>query len=75
MGDWLGTGTIAARLKEYRPYAGAKIFVHKLGLKSIDDWYNYCKSGEKPDDIPSNPHLVYEDEWQGLPDWLGYEES
>ena len=37
MGDWLGTGTIAPRLKEYRPYLEAKEFVHKLGLKNIED--------------------------------------
>ena len=75
MGDWLGTGTIAPSLKEYRPYLEAKEFVHKLGLKSNEEWLNYCKSEKKPDDIPSNPHLVYENEWKGLPDWLGYEES
>ena len=75
MGDWLGTGTIAPSLKEYKPYLEAKEFVHKLGLKSYEEWLKYCASGEKPDDIPSNPNQVYENKWEGTPEWLGYEES
>ena len=38
-----------------------------------EEWLNYCNSGERPPDIPSNPNQVYESEWKGLPDWLGYE--
>src|SRR5215204_6435321 len=47
---------------------------HTLHLDSTDKWFEYCKSGNKPDDIPANPNVVYEDEWTGWPDWLGYEE-
>jgi hypothetical protein len=45
MGDWLGTGTIAPFNRVYRPYLKAKEFVNKLGLKSNEEWLNYCKSG------------------------------
>ena len=35
-------------------------------------WKEYCKSDKKPEDIPSNPNLVYKDKgWDGYPDWLG----
>ena len=33
-GDWLGTGTVAARLRQYRPFKKARAFVRGLGLKS-----------------------------------------
>jgi hypothetical protein len=33
-GDWLGTGYIALRKKEYRPFEEAKQFVHSLHLKN-----------------------------------------
>lgn len=72
IGDWLGTGTIATQLKIYRPFEEARAFVHKLGLKSSTEWLHYCKSGKRPDDIPSNPDKVYKNlGWKRMGDWLG----
>jgi len=72
MGDWLGTGTIAHRLKVYLPFEEARAFVHKLGLKNGDEWQEYCLSGKKPDTIPSRPNQTYKDKgWFNLGDWLG----
>ena len=62
-GGFLGTGTIASQLKQFRPYKEAKQFVQKLGLKNYSDWETYCKSGNKPDDIPTAPWTVYK-EWK-----------
>jgi superfamily II DNA or RNA helicase len=71
-GDWLGTYRIADRIREYRAFKKARAFVHKLGLKSITQWQNYCRSGKKPDDIPAAPHNTYaEAGWVGYGDWLG----
>ena len=71
-GDWLGTGNIANRDKEYRPFEDAREFVRKLDLKSRKEWNEYCKSGYKPDDIPAYPNGVYKNKgWQGVSDWLG----
>src|SRR5262249_58165021 len=71
-GDWRGTGTIAPRLREYRSFKDARAFVRNLGLKSRDEWIDYCKSGKKPADIPAFPDLVYsEARWSGMGDWLG----
>jgi hypothetical protein len=58
-------------------YGGSQTMTIKkqLGLKSYEEWLNYCASRQKPDDIPSNPNQVYENEWEGTPEWLGYEES
>jgi hypothetical protein len=71
-GDWLGTGRVAARLRQYRPFHDARAFVRALGLKSAAEWWDYCKSGKKPDAISGSPHLTYAGEgWAGLGDWLG----
>jgi hypothetical protein len=41
-------------------------------LRSDADWRAYCKSGDKPVDIPYNPGTIYsEDGWKDLGDWLG----
>ena len=70
-GDWLGTGYVKNRV--YRPYSIAKEFVHSLGLPNRDAWNDYCRTGKRPDDIPSNPDKVYEKEWKGYADWIGFE--
>ncbi len=77
LGNWLGTGSIATHLREYRSFNEAKKFVHMLELKSGTEWKAYCK-GEmpdlpmKPDDIPVVPRLVYKDKgWKDEGDWLG----
>jgi adenylate cyclase class IV len=71
MGDWLGTGSIAPQDREYRPYKEAREFVRSLGLKTANEWKEYCNSGNKPDDIPSNPNGTYKKEWKGFGDWIG----
>lgn len=76
-GDWLGTGTIAPRLREFRSFEEARRFVRDLGLKSGAEWKRYCRGelpekGTLPDDIPREPVHVYKDSgWAGLVDWLG----
>jgi predicted helicase len=51
MGDWLGTGRF--RSGTARPFKKARAFVRGLGLKSQAEWWRYCKSGKKPNDIPA----------------------
>ena len=70
-GDWLGTGNQSDKYKQSRPFTDARIFVQKLELKSSRNWKEYCKSGKKPDNIPSNPNATYKKEWKGFGDWLG----
>ena len=43
-----------------------------MNLKSQNEWTDYCKSGNKPDDIPSDPSKVYKnDGWTSLGNFLG----
>lgn len=72
MGDWLGTGRVASQLKEYRSFEEAREFARSLCLKNGDEWLSFCRSGKKPDDIPTFPVQTYEDKgWKGTGDWLG----
>jgi len=72
-GDWLGTGSVNSKFKEYKSFEEARDFVHKLKLKSGEEWKNYCKSGQKPEDIPAYPNQTYKQVgWKGMGDWLGY---
>jgi hypothetical protein len=76
-GDWLGTGTIAPRLREYRPFEQARAFARSLNLKSQTEWEEFCKGriperGTLPLDIPAAPRGSYIDKgWKGYGDWLG----
>ena len=58
-GDFLGTGTIASYNIEYRNKEQAIRFVHSLKLKTREEWTEYCKSGNKPNDIPNAFWNVY----------------
>jgi hypothetical protein len=71
MGDWLGTGFVHYRYRRWRPYEEAKAFVRSLDLKSETEWREYLRSGQRPDDIPTNPNAVYADQWEGMGEWLG----
>jgi len=71
-GDWLGTGSIASYYRKYKPFEDARKFVHSLRLKSQYEWVEYTKSGNKPEEIPASPALVYKNKgWKGNGDWLG----
>jgi superfamily II DNA or RNA helicase len=71
-GDWLGSGYVANQNRDYRKYQSAKTFIQKLGLKSVAEWKDYCRSGNKPSDIPNNPDQYYKNKgWRSFGDWLG----
>ena len=76
-GDWLGTGVIAARLRQYRPFSEAREFAQSLGLKNEKEWRKFSKGQLKekeilPDDIPADPHQTYKGKgWKSMGDWLG----
>ncbi|HJT83394.1 MAG TPA: hypothetical protein VJ697_02835 [Nitrososphaeraceae archaeon] len=56
----------------FRSFDDAKTFVHSLDLKNREEWKKYCRSGKKPNDIPSKPNSHYKDKgWVSWGDWLG----
>ena len=70
-GDFLGTGRIASFNKKFRSYEDAKKFAISQNIKSGLEWNKLCKSGKKPNDIPSSPDKTYEKVWKGWGDFLG----
>jgi predicted helicase len=71
-GDWLGTETVALHLRQYRSLENARLFARSQRLKSVTDWYEFCKPGKKPADIPNSPDHIYAKKgWAGWGDWLG----
>ena len=76
-GDWLGTGAVATRLREYLPFEEARAFVQLLKLKNRSEWQKFCKGhlpekGELPANIPATPNRTYKTKgWKGMGDWLG----
>ena len=70
-GDFLGTGNLAPSERNFRPFEAAREFARSLGLKTQNDWRAWCKSGQRPVDIPASPNEFYKARgWAGWPDWL-----
>lgn len=56
---------------KWRPITEATTFTHSLGLKSQQEWMDWCRIDDNlPKDIPARPDLVY-DEWRSWGHWLG----
>src|SRR5436305_8275983 len=64
-------GRMNKKAHRWCSFTDARTFVRKLGLKSSAEWNSYCKSGNKPANIPSAPHYTYPTEFKGMGDWLG----
>ncbi|URQ72726.1 hypothetical protein M9C84_02610 [SAR86 cluster bacterium] len=73
LGDWLGTGVVAPRLRKYRSFKEARKYARSLNLKSYAEWRALSKAGKLPDDIPGYPYQIYKDQgWISVGDWVGY---
>jgi hypothetical protein len=48
--------------------------IYGLDINSQKEWVQFCKSGDKPDNIPAKPQRTYLGKgWKGLADFLGKE--
>jgi len=57
---------------KWRSFAKARKFARSLGLKTGQEWATFCKSEQRPKDIPTNPNVVYKNKgWEDRGDWLG----
>jgi hypothetical protein len=58
--------------KQWKSFTDARKFVRELKISSQTEWQNkYCKSDNKPDDIPANVRHIYIEEWTSWGDFLG----
>jgi superfamily II DNA or RNA helicase len=72
IGDWIGTGSIAPQNIVFQDFCLAREFVHKLGIKNSKEWQEFCKSKNKPSNIPNRPDSTYFNSgWIGWGDWFG----
>ena len=69
--DWLGTDNTSPSYIKFRSFEESLKFVRSLGIKNRAEWIEYCRSGEKPPDIPAIPHRIYNEVWKGWGNWLG----
>ena len=59
------------RKQTWRNFKEARELVRALKLSSMNEYRKYCKSGNRPEDIPTNPGSAYKTEWISFTDWLG----
>lgn len=70
-GDFLGTNYIALFNREYLSYEDAKKVVVKFQFKNANDYWQACRSGIVPSNIPNSPHHVYKSQFEGYGQYLG----
>ena len=73
-GDFLGNGQQrGGQRKKWRSFASCREFARSLELSGQRAWNAWRKvPGNRPDDVPSNPHEVYKDAgWTYWGDFLG----
>ena len=69
-GDFLGTGNISNKKKEWMSFQKAKTFIQKQGLKNRTEFEKWNKSGKRPKNFPSRPDRAYKGKWTNWPDFL-----
>ena len=62
--DFLGTNNVAFKDRDYLPFIEAREYARKLEFQNRSQWEQYCKSGNKPGNIPSRPDVIYDGEWK-----------
>jgi superfamily II DNA or RNA helicase len=71
-GDFLAIENYRVNDIEWLPYEIARKTIRKLGLKNINDWYEYSRSTDLDKRIPRAPAVAYKnDGWKGIGDWIG----
>jgi hypothetical protein len=71
-GDWVGTGSLHPKDRNYLSYTDAKKIIQKYNLSSSVKWKELKKSGNYPKRLPLDPVSVYAGKgWNGWADFLG----
>ena len=70
LGDWLGTNR--EHKKDFLTFNEARILVRSFELKNQNDWRNWRKSKNCPNNIPSQPEIYYKNSgWISFADFIG----
>lgn len=74
-GDYLGTDNpFPCVRKKFRSYRDARAWAQTLRLRNKAQWFEYCKTGNVPVDVPRRPDFYYQKSrnWLTWKDFLGY---
>ena len=71
---------MSEKLKKWLPFEEAivkmKSEVKKYKIVGSKEWKEYCRSGNKPHNIPATPDVIYKDSgWVSIRHWLGNENT
>ena len=62
-----------SRHRSFLDYKFAQKIIGRKGFAGWKEWESYCKSGSRPLNVPSNPHIFYKNKgWISWPKWFGY---
>lgn len=57
--------------RDYISFKEARDIVRSFNLQNQNDWRNFSKTKRKEYNIPSQPEVIYKDEWISFHDWIG----
>ena len=66
--EWNGWGEFLG--PKWMNYSKGQKYVRQMGIGTVKEFLEWLKSSEKPDDFPSNPHIVWNDLWKNTQDFL-----
>jgi hypothetical protein len=71
--NFLASGTLSGpqRNKQMKSFEESKKFVRSLGIKTENQWREWCKNNSRPIDIPYSFERSYRDQWTSMGDFLG----
>lgn len=69
--DFLGYKTVSGPHKKFKTFIEARRYARSLNLSIRHDWQKWLKKGERPNDIPAKPDVVYKNKgWKGWSNYL-----
>ena len=70
-GDFLGTGNISVRNRDWMSFQDAKALMQSQNIKTNTEFNEWKQAGHRPENFPSRPDQTYKDKWTSWGDFLG----
>ena len=71
-GDFFGIKNYRGNEIDWLPFYIAREIIRKVGLKKVNEWYEYSRSEKLDPRIPRAPEVIYRNNgWNGIGDWIG----
>lgn len=56
--------------RRFLPFSKARAFARTTGIKTENEWVNWCSAGNRPSNVPAAPYSTYREQWRGWPNFL-----